>query len=141
MPSKAEIEWRVKAIIRRQAQGATNSEIQQWACQEWGISKRQSLKYFDKAKDHLDDFFTRPIEVQYAELWLKYNYIYEQVVSTGEFKLAERVMAEKNKLLVQYQKYLNSNPVLAQKVGDISLNLLEQVFRIIAKELKSGKAS
>ena len=82
--TKIEVEYRTQRIARMMAQGATRSDVQQYAAAEWGLSVRVIDKYIARAREAIKADWSQERDTFVATLLSQLNHVHKKGLETNQ---------------------------------------------------------
>lgn len=132
--TETEYQKRMDVMMALRARGIPTSQLVSIACQQWGISERQAMRYLKAAKEQENSLAQLPASAQYAHLLLQYNYIYQQAIQLENLELAMRVAEKREHLIAQQQKELRNDPTHTTRSHLVGSDELEMLIQSLEKE-------
>lgn len=82
--TKAEFDYRCHRVARMMAQGATRSDVTQYAASEWGKKQRAVDVYIARAREILKEDWAQEREDYVATLLTQLNYVHKKGLETNQ---------------------------------------------------------
>jgi hypothetical protein len=130
--TKVEYQKRVDTLMSLYARGVGTSQLIKAACQQWDVSERQAKRYIQKGKEQQCQMASQPIEMQYSQLLLRFNLIYQQAIQLGDWELARRTATDLAHLLKQQRKELVTHA--SSQSGTMDPGKLEALIQSLGPE-------
>lgn len=138
--TQVEYQKRLDMLLALRARGLCFSQLVKIACQQWGVSARQAKRYLKKANEQECRLGSQPLEARYAQLLLKFNYIYQQAIQLQNLELARRTALDLAHLLRQQRKEQTYDPGSGIQSGLVESGELEALIRSLEKAEKDEPA-
>jgi hypothetical protein len=127
--TRVEYQKRLDILIGLHARGLASSQLIKIACQQWNVSVRQAKRYIKKAKEQESQLAAQPLEVKYALVLQRFNYIYQQAIQLGDLELARRAAFDLVHLLKQEHKESLNASLHAPQSGILGFQTLEEFLQ------------
>lgn len=136
--TEAEQQRRVDTLMTLSARGYSTMQLVRAACQQWGVSERQAMRYVSAAKEQESKLAQQPLDTRVGHLLSQFNFIYQQAIQMEDYELARRVTADRVHLLMQQAKGHMNDAGQSSKPNLVEPDELEALVRSLEKTGKAG---